>query len=77
MTNYLIVTTISGKPYAVAPSLPTKSMMIIPVDCASGLYRAYASDLTECNRLLDWININDAELAEHDWKIQPEAKFLR
>jgi hypothetical protein len=77
MTSYLIVATVSGRPYAVSPAASKGCMSMTPVDCASGLYHAYASDLTGCKNVLKWIQKNDAELAEHDWKIQPQAKFLR
>jgi hypothetical protein len=77
MSDHLIVTTISGKPLAIAPDTINKCMTLVPADVPSGLSHAYVGDNTACKQLLQWINKNDSKLAEHQWSILPKAKFLK
>jgi hypothetical protein len=77
MTPYLIVTTISGKPYAVAPDTANKCMSLVQANVPSGLYQAYTGDMTACKQILNWINVNDTQLAGYQWEISPQAKYLK
>ena len=74
--SYVISTSISGVTHCLKPDEDTGKFILIPVNTASDVARAFnAPQKTIAIQILNWVQENDTNLSSHIFEVSASSKF--